>query len=49
VCELAKRRGRKNVKEDSLIIKEETLCRGERKLVLRDKNFKKIKEHHLSK
>lgn len=44
VCELPKRRAKKNGKEESRIIKEETVCRGERKLVLGDKNLKKIKE-----
>lgn len=48
-CELPKRRGKKNGKEESGIIKEETLCRGERKLVLGDKNLKKIKEQLASK
>lgn len=48
-CELPKRRGRKNGKEESGIIKEGTLCRGERKLVLGDKNLKKIKEQLVSK
>lgn len=30
-------------------VEEETFCRGERKLVLGDKNLKKIKEHLVSK
>lgn len=48
-CKLPKRRGRKNGKEESRIIKEETFCRGERKLVLGDKNLKKIEEKLVSK
>jgi len=48
-CELPKMRGKKKGKEESGIIKEEALCRGERKLVLGDKNLKKIKDQLVSK
>lgn len=39
---------KKSGKEEIRIIKEQTLYRGERKLVLGDKNLKKIKEQLVS-
>lgn len=43
-----KEREKKSGKEEIRIIKEQTLYRGERKLVLGDKNLKKIKEQLVS-